>query len=55
MEKFTQDNGSVIVDKLILAIQENKQYLSDIDGKNGDGSVPSGRRACLLHISFLSF
>lgn len=37
MEKFTQDNGSVIVDKLILAIQENKQYLSDIDGKIGDG------------------
>lgn len=37
MEKFTQDNGSVIVDKLILAIQENKQYLSDIDGAIGDG------------------
>lgn len=37
MEKFTQDNGSVIVDKLIVAIQENKQYLSDIDGAIGDG------------------
>ncbi|MCQ2130267.1 MAG: dihydroxyacetone kinase subunit L [Bacteroidales bacterium] len=37
MKKFTQDAGSVIVDNLILAIQENKQYLSDIDGAIGDG------------------
>lgn len=37
MEKFTQENGSVIVDRLIVAIQENKQYLSDIDGAIGDG------------------
>ena len=37
MDKFTQEAGSVIVDRLILAIQENKQYLSDIDGAIGDG------------------
>ena len=37
MEKFTQEAGSLIVDRLILAIQENKQYLSDIDGAIGDG------------------
>ena len=37
MEKFTQEAGSLIIDRLILAIQENKQYLSDIDGAIGDG------------------
>ncbi len=37
MEKFTNKAGSAIVDQLILAIQENKQYLSDIDGLIGDG------------------
>ncbi len=37
MEKFTQQAGSQIVDRLIVAIQENKQYLSDIDGAIGDG------------------
>jgi dihydroxyacetone kinase-like protein len=37
MERFTQEAGSLIVDRLILAIQENKQYLSDIDGAIGDG------------------
>ena len=37
MQTFTNTAGSVIVDKLILAIQENKQYLSDIDGLIGDG------------------
>ncbi len=37
MEKFTQDKGIVIVDNLIVAIQSNKQYLSDIDGAIGDG------------------
>ena len=29
MEKFTQEAGSLIIDRLILAIQENKQYLSE--------------------------
>ena len=37
MQTFTNKAGSVIVDKLILVIQENKQYLSDIDGLTGDG------------------
>jgi dihydroxyacetone kinase-like protein len=37
MQTFTNAAGSVIVDKLILSIQENKQYLSDIDGLIGDG------------------
>lgn len=37
METVSQAAGSLIVDKLIIAIQENKQYLSDIDGAIGDG------------------
>ena len=37
MQTFTNKAGSVIVDNLILAIQTNKQYLSDIDGLIGDG------------------
>ena len=37
MKGFLQDAGAVIVDKLIIAIQENKQFLSDIDGAIGDG------------------
>jgi len=37
MQKFKNTEGAVIVDQLISAIQENKQYLSDIDGLIGDG------------------
>ncbi len=37
MQTFTNTSGAAIVDKLILVIQENKQYLSDIDGLIGDG------------------
>ncbi len=37
MKSFSQEAGSIIVDRLILVIQENKQYLSDIDGAIGDG------------------
>ena len=37
MQTFTNAAGSVIVDELILIIQKNKQYLSDIDGLIGDG------------------
>ena len=37
MKKFSQDKGIVLVDRIIVAIQENKQYLSDIDGAIGDG------------------
>jgi phosphoenolpyruvate---glycerone phosphotransferase subunit DhaL len=37
MNTFANKDGAVITDKLILAIQQNKQYLSDIDGLIGDG------------------
>ena len=37
MITFTNQEGSSIVDMLIRVIQENKQYLSDIDGAIGDG------------------
>lgn len=37
MKTFSQEKGIVLVDRMIVAIQENKQYLSDIDGAIGDG------------------
>lgn len=37
MSTFSNIEGIKIVDNLILVIQENKQYLSDIDGLIGDG------------------
>jgi len=37
MEQFANREGIRIVFDLIRAIQENKQYLSDIDGAIGDG------------------
>ena len=37
MDQFANRDGIRIVFDLILAIQENKQYLSDIDGAIGDG------------------
>lgn len=37
MERFSNLDGARIVFDLIGAIQENKQYLSDIDGAIGDG------------------
>lgn len=37
METFTSLEGLVIIDNLIITIQNNKQYLSDIDGLIGDG------------------
>lgn len=37
METFSLEKGIAVVDRLISAIQENKQYLSDIDGAIGDG------------------
>jgi dihydroxyacetone kinase, phosphoprotein-dependent, L subunit len=37
MKSFSQEAGSLIMDRLILTIQKNKQYLSDIDGAIGDG------------------
>lgn len=35
--KLNNKEGALIVDNLIKVIQENKQYLSDIDGLIGDG------------------
>ena len=37
MESFSSEEGSIIVSNLIEAIQDNKQYLSDLDGMVGDG------------------
>jgi phosphoenolpyruvate---glycerone phosphotransferase subunit DhaL len=37
MHTFSKDQGSLIVDNLIVAFQKNKQYLSDLDGLIGDG------------------
>jgi len=37
MQTFTNQQGAVIIENLIATIQENKQYLSDIDGLIGDG------------------
>jgi len=34
---FSNTEGALIIDRLIIAIRENKQYLSDIDGLIGDG------------------
>jgi dihydroxyacetone kinase-like protein len=37
MKTFTNKDGAVIIQNMIDAIKENKQYLSDIDGLIGDG------------------
>lgn len=37
MKTFTNIEGAKIIDNMILVIQKNKQYLSDIDGLIGDG------------------
>jgi phosphoenolpyruvate---glycerone phosphotransferase subunit DhaL len=37
VESFTNQTGNIIVYGMIGTIQENKQYLSDIDGAIGDG------------------
>lgn len=37
MSSFSKEEGILVLDNIIVAIQENKQYLSDIDGKIGDG------------------
>ena len=37
MSTFKNSDGALIVDRMIGVIQENKQYLSDIDGAIGDG------------------
>lgn len=37
MDTFNNKEGALVMDRMILVIQENKQYLSDIDGAIGDG------------------
>lgn len=37
MSSFKNDDGKVIVERLIRVIQDNKDYLSKIDGEIGDG------------------
>ena len=37
MGTFSNKEGAIVVDRMILVIGENKQYLSDIDGAIGDG------------------
>lgn len=37
MAQFTNTEGAIILTNLVKAIQDNKQYLSDIDGAIGDG------------------
>ena len=37
MSTFSNKEGALVVDRMISAIQENKQYLSDIDGAIADG------------------
>jgi len=37
MESFLNSEGKPVVDRMIAAIQENKVYLSDLDGQIGDG------------------
>jgi dihydroxyacetone kinase-like protein len=37
MESITKEEGIAVLDNIIKVIQENKQYLSDIDGAIGDG------------------
>lgn len=37
MSTFSNKEGALAVDRMITAIQENKQYLSDIDGAIADG------------------
>ena len=37
MASITKEAGIAVLDNVIKAIQENKQYLSDIDGAIGDG------------------
>jgi len=37
VSRFKNSDGIIVVDRMILVIRENKQYLSDIDGAIGDG------------------
>jgi len=37
METFRAEEGQLIVERMIEAVQENAAYLSEIDGAIGDG------------------
>ena len=37
MDKFKNSDGRKILEAMVLGIQTNKKYLSDIDGLTGDG------------------
>ncbi len=37
MQSFTKEEGIIVLDNVIKAVQDNKQYLSDIDGMIADG------------------
>lgn len=37
MDRFRNDKGSILVTNLIITIQKNKEYLSEVDGAIGDG------------------
>ena len=52
MTSFTNQEGSRIVTYMITCIQENKEYLSDIDGAIGDGDhgINMNKGLSLIHI-----
>ena len=37
MDKFYNRDGKMILDKMVRAIHENKDYLGEVDGLIGDG------------------
>jgi len=55
MNSFSNFDGIVIVRNLIKVIQDNKQYLSDIDGQIGDGdhgiNMNKGFTLCEEHLN----
>jgi dihydroxyacetone kinase-like protein len=54
MESFSNSEGLIIIKNLIKEIQDNKQYLSDIDGQIGDGdhgiNMNKGFTLCEEHL-----
>jgi dihydroxyacetone kinase-like protein len=54
MQTFTNKAGALIIDNLILEIQKNKQFLSDVDGMTGDGdhgiNMNKGFTMCREHL-----
>ena len=54
-ESFAINKGAIILDNLILVIQDNKEFLSDIDGAIGDGdhgiNMNKGFTACRTELN----